>query len=226
MTRRRIALASAALVAFALALTGCATNAAPAGVLAGEVDVDAAWLDGGRMIALVTWGSSTCVPVATDVTVGVDGGLDVALEDPETDACTADLALRVTPVGVPESIDIAQELDIRVTYEVDGWGETDLDAYDGGTVEPYTPSAAAIDDDVIAILTWGSSSCAPVVASAEFDGETTLVVFETPASDQVCTMDMAPRVTLASAFNADEAATVTLSGGSDFTDPVTIPLVG
>src|SRR5690349_11072801 len=29
-----------------------------------EQEVDAAWLDGGRMIGIVTQGSSTCIPVA------------------------------------------------------------------------------------------------------------------------------------------------------------------
>src|SRR5690606_23435802 len=103
MSVRPLALAAVSLVA--LALVGCAT-AAPSGepdpVIAGAMAVDAAWLDGGRMIALVTGGSSSCVPVATDATVADDGGLDVTLEDPETDVCTADLAPRATLVGVPE----------------------------------------------------------------------------------------------------------------------------
>lgn len=225
MSLRPLALAAAPLLA--LVLVGCAT-ASPSGepdpVIAGEVEVEAAWLDGGRTIALVTQGSSTCVPMATDATVADDGALEVTLEDPEADACTADLAPRATLVGVPEGVDAARELDIRITYEVDGWGETDLDPYEGGPVEEYTPSAAGVDDDLIVLLTWGSSSCAPVVKTAEFDGETALVEFETPPADQVCTMDMAPRVTLVSGFNVGEATTVTLSGGADFAEPLTIPL--
>lgn len=224
MPVRRLVLT--ALAGLTLVLGGCATPGAgePGGIVDGEFAVEAAWLDGGRAIALVTQGSSSCVPIAADVTVGDDGALEVALEDPQTDGCSDDLAPRATLVGVPDGVAAADELEIRVSYGIDSAGETDLDAYAGGLVEEYSPSAGVVDDDLIAVLTWGSSSCAPVVASAEFDGQTTIVVFETPASDQVCTMDMAPRVTLIPGSNVGEASTVTLSGGSDFADPVTILL--
>lgn len=235
MSLRRLAVPG--LVAFALAFTGCATTTPggapagdqPGGVAGAEIDVDAAWLAGGSMIALVTWGSSTpsCAPMLDDATVE-DGVLVVSLqENPEAvKGCDGDAPALATLVGLPDGVDPAQELEIRVTYGVDSWGETDLDAYDGRDVAEYTPSAGVVDDDLIAVLTWGSSSCAPVVASAEFDGEATLVEFETPASDQVCTMDMAPRVTMVSGFNVGEAAEVTLTGGAEFADPVTIPLAG
>ena len=54
------------------------------------------------------------------------------------------------------------------------------------------------------------------------------VVFAEPAADQVCTMDMAPRVTLAQVDGVDDDnATVTLTGGgAEFATPVTIPIAG
>ncbi len=226
MPVRRLALA--ALAALTLVLGGCATAGAgePGGIVDGEFAVAAAWLDGGRVIALVTQGSSSCVPIAGDVTVGDDGALEVALEDPQTDGCSDDLAPRATLIGAPDGVATSDALEIRVSYGADASAATHLDAYQGGDVAEYTPSAGVVDDNLIALLTWGSSSCAPVVASAEFDGAVTLVEFETPASDQVCTMDMAPRVTLISGSDVGEASKLTLSGGAEFTDPVTIPLAG
>jgi len=226
MPVRRLALTT--LAALTLVLGGCATPGAgePGGIVDGEFAVEAAWLDGGRAIALVTQGSSSCVPIAADVTVGDDGALEVALEDPQTDGCSDDLAPRATLVGVPEGVAAADELEIRVSYGIDSSGEADLDAYAGGDVAEFTPSAGVVGDDLIALLTWGSSSCAPVVAAAEFDGEATVVEFETPVSDQVCTMDMAPRVTLIPGSNVGEASTVILTGGAEYAEPLTVPLAG
>ena len=68
---RRITTASALLLLGALALSGCAStpgaSSSPtptASATGEEIEVDAAWLDGGSMIGLVTQGSSTCVPAA------------------------------------------------------------------------------------------------------------------------------------------------------------------
>jgi len=221
--------AAALLAAGLLTLAGCATgSAAPGGApdAASEsvgLDVDAAWLAGGSLIALVTHGSSSCVPIAADATLD-DGVLVVTLEDPEAGTpCTRDLVPRATLVGVPEGVDATKELDIQVSYG-DVWGETDLDAYAGGAVEDYTPSAGWVDDDVFAILTWGSSSCAPQIESVDAEGAEVTVTFATPDPATVCTMDMAPRVALAAVSGVDGAATVTLTGGFEFAEPVTIPI--
>ena len=53
--------------------------------------MDAAWLDDGRIIGLVTMGSSSCVPAAEEATLEADGSLSVTLVEPDADtACTAD----------------------------------------------------------------------------------------------------------------------------------------
>lgn len=239
--RTPLALTVAGVALAALALAGCATgvatdpgdapsDAAPV-TGAGELEVEAGWLAGGSLIALVTQGSSTCVPIASDVTVQADGSLAVTLEDPAaTDgselACTADLAPRATLVALPDGVTPGQELDIVVTYG-DARGDTDLDAFDGKAVEDYSPSAAWIDDHLFTLVTWGSSSCAPVVESFEATGDAATLTFVTPPADQMCTMDMAPRVlALTTEYFADDIATVTLTGGSDFATPVTIPIEG
>lgn len=236
-TRRTLAL-FALIGAGALALAGCASagpapassgSGAGAPVAGGELEVDAGWLDGGRMVALVTQGSSTCIPTASDVTLQADGSVAVTLEDlPADGACTRDYVPRASLVALPDGVDAGAELDLVVTYG-DARGDTDLDAYDGAAVEEFSPSAGWIDDGQFAILTWGSSSCAPVVASVTADSATAATVaFVEPAADQVCTMDMAPRVTLAQVDGVDDDnATVTLTGGGvEFATPVTIPIAG
>ena len=98
-----------------------------------EVEIDAAWLDDGRIIGLVTTGSSTCVPAADEATLQADGSLAVTLVEPDADtACTRDLVPRVTLVEVPEGVDPSKALAITVTG--DGYsGRTDLDGADGLT---------------------------------------------------------------------------------------------
>ena len=78
--------------------------------------MDAAWLDDGRIIGLVTMGSSGCVPAAEEATLEDDGTLSVTLVEPDADtACTADFVPRVTLVEVPEGVDPAEDLAITVT---------------------------------------------------------------------------------------------------------------
>jgi hypothetical protein len=90
-----------------------------------EQEVGAAWLDGGRAIAIVTQGSSTCIPTAEETTYA-DGVLNVTLVEVSGDtACTADLVPRASLVSVPGDVDPTQDLEIKVTG--DGWtGDTDL----------------------------------------------------------------------------------------------------
>lgn len=237
MSARRTLALFALIGAGALALAGCASSPATpsssgsgAPVVGGELEeVDAGWLDGGRMVALVTQGSSTCVPTATDVTLQADGSVAVTLEDPAGNvACTRDYVPRASLVALPDGVNAGAELDLVVTYG-EARGDTDLDAYSGAAVAEFSPSAGWIDDDQFAILTWGSSSCLPVVESVAADtASSATVVFAEPAADQVCTMDMAPRVTLAQVDGVDDDnATVTLTGGgAEFATPVTIPIAG
>lgn len=241
MTRRIVA-AMAALGTAALLLAGCATGTAvnpgspdPEDVDQGgtvEIEVDAAWLDGGRAIAIITQGSSSCVPTASDVTLEADGTLAVTLVEPAADTpCTRDMAPRATLVALPEGVDPTKELEIAVTGE-GYYGDTDLD---GATnidtkLGEGLPSAGWTDKDgVFVILTYGSGSCVPVVENTEVTAENAVAVtFVTPAADQVCTMDFVGRVVLADApgVEANGNTQLTLSGGGDFGEPVTIPIYG
>jgi hypothetical protein len=219
----------AALLAAALA--ACTTvppaDQAPAG--GGETELEAAWLDGGRMVALVTMGSSTCVPTAV-VGPYSAGVLEVTLaDDPEATACTRDLVPQVNLLELPPEVDPTQDLEIRVTGDGYG-GDTDLDGISGltaGSTTDSLPSAGWLDDGAFVILTWGSSSCLPVVASSEATGPSEVTVtFEQPAQDQACTMDFVPRGTLASVsgLEDDDSATLTLVG--DGLDATGITILG
>ncbi|MEU1971972.1 hypothetical protein ABZ477_09975 [Microbacterium sp. NPDC019599] len=224
----------------ALLLSGCATasqnpasNPEPSETdetVAPDPDLGAAWLDSGRMIGLVTVGSSTCIPQAETAELK-DGTLEVTLVEPEEDeACTMDLVPRVTLVGVPEDVDPAQNLPISVTGD-DYLGEVELAGVAGlepGGETDYLPSAGwATVQGQFVILTWGSSSCAPVIQDVAATGPAEVTVtYETPAEDQVCTMDMAPRAAVTAVNGLEESSDVqAILTGGEF-DDVTIPIYG
>ncbi|MFD5213647.1 hypothetical protein [Microbacterium sp. NPDC058345] len=163
-------------------------------------DIEVAWLDGGRSMAIVTWGSSSraCQPSAGDATA--DGQvIAVTLADPsdEESVCTADLGPRAALVNVPEGMDVTRDVEVRVTY-----GDISDDADLDGLAEPAAPglsfgeepSAGWFDDRGIVLLTYGSSSCQPVVEDVEQTADGATVTFA--EIDGVCTMDMAPRLTV------------------------------
>ena len=220
------------------ALAGCASSSgstptsAPSPSNGSEVAIDAAWLDDGRVLGLVTQGSSTCVPVAEDATLEDDGSLTVSLLEPaETTPCTRDLVPRVTLVEVPEGLDPARNLAITVTG--DGYaGSTELEGAAGliGTgATDHLPSAGWTDQDrQFVLLTWGSSSCVPVIADVAASGPAQVTVsFQTPPADQVCTTDMAPRaiVAVVDGLEADGDVSLILAGSPEF-DNVTVPIYG
>lgn len=232
----RCVLAAASLAAGALLFAGCASTPGASGsspsveepsASAVDLEVAAGWLDGGRFISLVTWGSSSCVPVADEATLGADGSVAVTLSTPG-EVCTADYAPRATLVAPPEGVDPAEGLDLVVTLD-DARGEVSLDPFSGDAVAEYTPAAGWIDDGMFALLTWGSSSCAPVVESTSVDSSVSpvevSVVFADPGM-KACTRDMAPRIALVSVDGAarDGAVAVLTGGGAEFADPVTVPI--
>ncbi|MFD5224438.1 hypothetical protein ACFWHT_02330 [Microbacterium sp. NPDC058342] len=186
-------------------------------------DIEVAWLDGGRSFAVVTWGSSSagCRPVADGVT-GKGQNVDVTLADPPGDAaeaCTDDLVPRAAIVGVPEGVDAAQDVEVRVTYG-DVIDDESLDGF-VGALEPglstgdQGPSAGWFDDRGLVLLTWGSSSCQPQVERIEQSGAGATVTFAD--IDGVCTMDFAPRTTVVvldqEPADDDSPFTLTLQGG-------------
>lgn len=212
-------------------LTGCAGEAAPGESAATDLQLDAGWVDSGRMIAVVTEGSSTCVPVA-DTPAFADGVLTVSLDDAPGDAgraCTKDLVPRVTLVGVPEGVDPAQATRVDVRHG-NASGSVELPGVEGlagpGTQTEFLPSAGWLTSGGFALVTWGSSSCAPVVdtITKTADAEITLT-FQTPAADRACTMDMAPRALIGSAEGVAEGAGVELVLVGDTFDNTRVPVL-
>ena len=90
---------AAAFVLSTLMLAGCATTspvpAAPSQTPTPEepaMELAAAWLDAGRMIGLVTWGSSSCRPQVAGIEETADG-ITVNFT-PHDGMCTMDMAPR------------------------------------------------------------------------------------------------------------------------------------
>ena len=218
------------LVAAALLVAGCTAGpgsdtptsspAPSAGGVDDQNDVEGALLDDGRMFAVVTWGSSTCVPQVDQVSAEGQT-VTVTLVDPDDaqKACTADLAPRASVGALPEGVDPTSDITLKVTYgdlsdDVDLDGDPDATGTPGTSTE-YQPSAGWFDDGGLVLLTWGSSSCAPVVESLEGSGNAGTATFVTD-ENQVCTMDMAPRATMLAfgdAVDDDAPFTLTLVGG-------------
>lgn len=213
-------------------LVGCATgvgsapsdgpsDAAPSGAPA---EVQAGWLDAGRGMAIVTFGSSSCVPVAADPKL-TGTTLTVELVDVTDGQCTRDMAPRATYVGLPGGIDPMQNIDVVVTGTVAG--STSLAGLTSppAPLDEFLPSAGWVGDDRVAILTWGSSGCRPEVEAVAPADQGAAVTFVEPPADQICTMDMAPRVTLADLAGIVGGGPVelTLSGGNVASDrPVAV----
>lgn len=231
-TRTRLAAALSSLAALLL-IAGCtatpgtdtptSTPAPNANSGDDANDVEGVLLDEGRMFAVVTWGSSGCIPQVDEVTA--DGQtvtvelVDVEPENGEEQVCTTDFVPRASVGALPEGVDPTAEITLQVTYG-DIADDVDLDGGPAFTGKPgesteYRPSAGWFDDDTLVLLTWGSSSCAPVVESVEGSGAAGTVTFVTD-DEQICTMDMAPRATIV-AFPDDavddDDFTLTLTGG-------------
>ncbi|WP_337002751.1 MULTISPECIES: hypothetical protein [unclassified Microbacterium] len=222
------------LVAAVLLVAGCTAGpgsdtptsspAPSAGGIDDQNDFEGALLDDGRMFAVVTMGSSTCVPQVDEVSA--DGQtVSVTLVEPaSTDgtekACTADFAPRASIGALPEGVDPTKDITLNVTYG-DLTDDVDLDGDPAATGTPgtsteYQPTAGWFDDGGLVLLTWGSSTCIPVVESLEGSGNAGTATFVTD-ENQVCTMDMVPRATLLSfgddAVDDDATFTLTLVGG-------------
>ncbi|GAT71909.1 hypothetical protein MHM582_0375 [Microbacterium sp. HM58-2] len=183
-------------------------------------DVEGVLLDDGRMFAVMTWGSSTCVPQVDEVSAeGQKVAVTLVDQGDAGQVCTADMAPRASIGALPEGVDPTQEVTLAVTYgELTGEMDLDGDAeFTGipGSPTDYAPSAGWIGDGTLVLLTWGSSGCPPEVESIEGAGNAGTVTFVTDDT-KMCTMDMAPRATLL-AFGDDQVEdddfTLTLVGG-------------
>lgn len=119
----RSRLTAASLVALAaLILTGCTGDAAPGqdGSIATDVypglpedatgpvgteQTTAVWLaDGRERFAIVTWGSSSCPPVATELTVVGPDAVSLSFGEPVQDVCTADMAATTHEFVMPAEV--------------------------------------------------------------------------------------------------------------------------
>ena len=222
---------AAALVLSTLMLAGCATTppvpAAPSGTPTPEepaMQLAATWLDAGRMIGLVTWGSTSCVPTAGEATA--DGQeITVTLVDPQAEACTADLAPRASEVAVPAGVDPTQPVTVHLTYldqtaDLTLAGDQRLSGTPGEPTD-YQSTAGWYDDNGIVLLTWGSSTCRPIVSDLEETADALTVTFA--AQDGPCTMDMAPRTTMLYVEQAGRDRELTLVGDNL---NATIPILG
>lgn len=225
MSLRRT-VASLSLLIPAVALAGCApgpqttTPQAPAPSTSSKepspapepsapaegMRADAAWLDAGRVIGVVTWGSSSCVPFAEDPAASGQE-VSVTLTDPEGRPCTKDLVARASVVGVPAGVNPKEDVTLKVSYlgqessfELDG--DDDLTGTPGDPTD-YAPSAGWFDDDKgIVLLTWGSSSCPPVVEKVDDAADAITVSFTTTKG--ACTADVGPRATVISVANGGD----------------------
>lgn len=222
----RLAASAIALLTSVLIVSGCsatpdssepATSAPDAAV--DGLEVEAAWLDEGRMVAVVTWGSSSCVPLAESVTAnGQTVSVTLDEGDPEQ-VCTADYAARASLVTLPAGVDPTKDVDLRVELG-DLSGGAGLDGNSAlvgvpGEITNFEPSAGWFDDGALVLLTWGSSTCLPIVESVEARGSAGTVGFA--SEDGICTMDMVARATLVEFGvldeGAEEAFVLTLIGG-------------
>ncbi|MDQ1082815.1 MULTISPECIES: hypothetical protein [Microbacterium] len=236
MSRHRltlIGLLGAGLLATG-ALTGCASGAASSPSSPASADavspapageIEAAWVDAGRAVAVITSGSSSCIPTVNGEPEYTDGAVTVDLVEPSQEPCTRDMAPRATLVTLPAGVDPGAGLTLRVTGAAEG--EAVLAALDEAPAasEEFAPSAGWAGSSLVAIVTYGSSSCVPTVESVSADGDRVAVRFAEPPADQVCTMDFAPRVTLADvgAVAGDGAVSLVLSGGNvQAPDPISV----
>lgn len=224
MRKFKAALVTSALLGLTIALGACAsTPATPdektsqspdAG--AGDFATEAAWLDEGRLIGLVTYGSSRCVPVVEDATVDDDVITVTFAKGEEGAVCTADMAPRVSIFGVPEGADVTNDFDV-VVAGIDEKAELDgLDAAPTETATDYAPSAGWLNDKGgFLVATWGSSTCVPVIEAVESTGTADVALtFAAPKEDRPCTMDMVPRATIAQVdgLASQDDITLLLSG--------------
>lgn len=234
----RAAAAVAAVLVTGSMLAACATPSGgstepPAPTPAAETDspaagdLHAAWLDAGRAVGIVTYGSSTCLPVVDDIE-GEGSSITVTIAEPEDKPCTMDYVPRATYVALPAGVDITDDLTIVLTGAIEGSvvldDDDDLTGTPGDSTD-FAPSAGWFDKTGFAALTWGSSSCAPVVSGVESTGDAALTLtFADLPEDQACTRDMAPRAVVAAVpdgFDDDDDVTLTFAG-ADVTGTTTI----
>lgn len=225
---------AAVLAASALLISGCAGTAAPG---SGEIDppasepipVEAVWLDEGRALAVVTWGSSSCVPLAGTTTASGQH-ITVTFADPGQLACTMDYAPRASFLSLPDGVDPKQNVTLTIVdpampntpLHAELRGQAHFAGHGGGETN-YEPSAGSFGEDGVVLLSWGSSSCPPVVESIAPGDAGPLVSFMSD-TERMCTADMAPRLTVLSLGGTQGGATTLILNGDSF-DMLAVPIL-
>lgn len=223
MRTRRYLSAAAIIGLLVAAITGCASDTAEPEPPAADpppasAEAAATWISGGEAIALITWGSSSidCIPTAQEATEN-GTALTVELIDPPADAvCTADYAPRATYVSVPQNFDTAEGATLSFSgLGLSGQVSLPQRALTPGAGGEGEPSASWFAPGGLVLLTWGSSTCPPVVEGIGDTAEGARVSFKTD-ENQVCTMDFVPRLTLlqVTAPASTEGYVLTLVGGN------------
>ena len=89
--------------------------ASPSAGTAWSFEPSVAWVNDGRYLGVITWGSSSCPSGAHAVEVVAEQVVEIRLRPPsvEGDACTADISGYVTVVELPEGITPAKPLVAR-----------------------------------------------------------------------------------------------------------------
>lgn len=116
--RARTVAASAVLALAAIALAGCAQSSTkavtdyhgdPKGVEvpAGHTGDSpfSVWLKNGDQFAVTLYGSSTCAPVATQISLPSQNHVTVTVPKPTGQACTMDFVPHTTVFATPSAID-------------------------------------------------------------------------------------------------------------------------
>jgi hypothetical protein len=175
------------------------------------------------MFSIVTWGSSSCVPIVDEISA--EGQkvtlslIDAPNDDGTERVCTADFAPRASIGGLPAGVDPTKDVEFvvtlgEITEDVELDGNAALTGTPGDATD-YLPSAGWFDDEGIVLVTWGSSTCPPVVENVEVQDAGATVTFATEVG--ACTMDMVPRATLLGMtgdVDDDEDFVLTLVGGN------------
>jgi hypothetical protein len=81
-----------------------------------------AWVDEGRTFAVVTWGSSSCPPVASALEVLAGDHLGLRFDPAANAICTADMAATTHTFDLPSGI-TSSPLTITISYS--DWDGTD-----------------------------------------------------------------------------------------------------
>lgn len=235
--RRLAGLVAAVLVV--VVLSGCSVRSDPSGTgpapsppaeSPSAAQVAAGWLENGRTIGVVTWGSSSCVPVGRSATVDGDT-ITVPLSSAAGQtACTSDYGPRVTLVATPAGVDPSRDYDLRVVG-TEVVGDADLNGVAGlaGPGAPPTdgPSAGWTDEDGLFVLVTYGSGCRPRVEDAAATGAAEVTVtFSRPPHGQVCDMSYGPRGSVAHVSGLQESEGVTAVLNGDGLDGVRVPVVG